>query len=167
MTSFSDQFEDARIHRTHLLERCDDGADENHLLRLVFVAEVVDKAVPHARELLRMRADDPLTLRSGHERPCLLYRRTRHLGLSSSAYPRVELGRVGSEQGEHRPETEQLLDHVRLPDELALPVETAAFVLLFGAAGAGSVARNEADAGEPRSSSGRPVRSGPGAGADA
>src|SRR5207253_4802227 len=51
--------------------------------------------------------------------------------------------------------------------ELALPVETAAFVLLSGAAGAGSVARNEADAGEPRSSSGRPVRSAPGAGADA
>src|SRR5439155_12345614 len=84
-----------------------------------------------------------------------------------SVQRQIELGTIRSEQGEHRRETEQLLDHVRLPEELALPVETAAFVLLSGAAGAGSVARNEADAGEPRSSSGRPVRSAPGAGADA
>src|SRR5439155_24501788 len=84
-----------------------------------------------------------------------------------SVQPRIQLGPIRAEPGEYRRQTEQLRDDVRLPEELVLPVEAAAFVLLSGAAGAGSVARNEADAGEPRSSSGLPVRSAPGAGADA
>ena len=127
--------------------RGDDGADDDHLISVGHLAEIGDQAAPDLGKVLRMRAGDPLTFRRRQERKALIDRSTCYLGRLPGVHPRVEVGTIGPEKGEHRGQPEQLLERIRLLDELALAVEAAVFVLLTGAARAGRVTRDEADPG--------------------
>jgi hypothetical protein len=140
-----DQLQDVRIHPACLSERGDNGADDDHLISVGLVAEVGHEAAPDLGELQPVRVGDPLTFRRRQERAALLDQLTCYFGGLSGVQPRVELGTVGPEKGEHRGQPEQLLECVRLQDELTLTVEAAAFVLLTGAARTERVTGDEAD----------------------
>src|SRR5207247_7160405 len=94
----------------------------------------------------------------GQLRQGLVDQPLRHLWVRTRVQERVELATVGPEQREHRRQAEQLLEDVRLADQLAFAIQAATLVLQARAARAGRISWHERNRRQARPVPGRRVR---------